>query len=156
VAAEPKPRLKKLVASLGVSDLPRSLRFYRDCLGFEVVDSYEDDAGGLQWVFLRSGVAELMLQQLSPEEQITLEPALGHSWRLFLRPADLEDVRRRLLATGLPVTEIELTAYGARECHAKDPDGYDLWLSEPESGLGEDDEDDEDDDEDDTASPPVH
>jgi catechol 2,3-dioxygenase-like lactoylglutathione lyase family enzyme len=146
VTGTPKTRLKKLVPSLGVSDLGRSLRFYGECFGFEVVDVFEDEHGAARWAFLRSGVAELMLQQLGTEEQITLEPALGHSWRLFLRPADLEDARRRLLAAGVEVTEIELTDYGARECHAKDPDGYDLWLSEPEAGLGGDDEDEDDSD----------
>lgn len=136
-------RLRQLVPSLGVSDLRRSLAFYREFFGFEPVDSVEDTHGVALWVWLRSGVAELMLQQLDSDAQITLDPALGHSWVLYLRPADLSDTRDRLKAAGVEVSEVESTAYGARECFARDPDGYSLWLSEPDSGQGPGDEDDD-------------
>lgn len=139
-------RLSKLVPSLGVSDLRRSLAFYRDFFGFSLVDSWEDGDGEVVWCWLRSGVTELMLQQLSPEQQITLEPALGQSWVLYLRPSDIDEIRDDLVAAGLEVSDIALTPYGARECFLTDPDGYELWLSVPEEGRGtdEDDEDDED------------
>lgn len=144
-----RPRLKKLVPSLGVSDLERSIAFYREFFGFETVDSYDNEDGEMVWCWLRAGVAELMLQQLDPDQQITLNPAIGQSWVLYLRPDDIEDTYQRLRRGGADVTEIEKTAYGARECFVTDPDGYELWLSEPESGHGPDDEDDEDEDDDD-------
>lgn len=144
-----RPRVRKLVPSLGVADLRRSIAFYRDFFGFSLVDAYEDDEGQPVWCWLRSGVAELMLQQLPPDEQITLEPALGQSWVVYVRPADLDEVHRELRNAGVPVTDIAETSYGARECYVTDPDGYELWLSEPEAGADPDDEDDEDDDEDD-------
>jgi len=168
-AASPN-RLKKLVPSLGVADLRRSIAFYRDFFGFTLVDAYEDEAGAPVWCWLRSGLAELMLQQLSTDQQIALEPALGQSWVLYLRPANLEETHSALRAADVEVTDIAETSYGARECFATDPDGYELWLSEPESGSGPDDEDDdldddideevEDDDDDseveDPASGPLH
>lgn len=162
-AASPN-RLKKLIPSLGVADLRRSIAFYRDFFGFTVVDAYEDDAGKPVWCWLRSGLAELMLQQLSAEQQIALEPALGQSWVLYLRPADLDEAHSALRAADVEITDITETSYGARECFATDPDGYELWLSEPESGRGPDDEDDEDDaedededfDADEGASGPLH
>lgn len=143
------PRIKKVVPSLGVSDIRRSMSFYGDFFGFEVVDSFEAESGEMAWCWLRAGVGELMLQQLDDEQQITLHPAIGQSWVLYLRPDDIEDTHRRLRAAGIEVTDIETTGYGARECFATDPDGYELWLSEPESGLGPDDEDDGDEEEDD-------
>ncbi len=136
-------RVKKLLPSLGVSDLRRSIAFYRDFFGFSLVDHFDDAAGATVWCWLRSGVAELMLQQLTPDQQITLEPALGQSWVLYIRPADIDDMRRRLVAAGVDVSEIALTGYGARECFVQDPDGYELWLSMPEAGKGADDDDDE-------------
>ena len=162
-AASPN-RLKKLIPSLGVADLRRSIAFYRDFFGFTVVDAYEDDAGKPVWCWLRSGLAELMLQQLSSEQQIALEPALGQSWVLYLRPANLDEAHSALRAADIEVTDISETTYGARECFATDPDGYELWLSEPESGHGPDDEEDEEDDADededfdadDGASGPLH
>lgn len=136
--------MQKLVPCLGVSDLRRSVGFYRELLGFEPVDSIEDAGGAPLWVWLRSGVAELMLQQLDAEAQVTLEPALGQSWTIYLRPADLHGTRARLAAAGVEVSEVQTTAYGAEECFARDPDGYELWLSVPDSGRGPDDDEDED------------
>ncbi len=144
MATEPKPRLRKLVPSLGVSDLRRSVAFYRDFFGFSMMDSWEDESGETVWCWLRSGVTELMLQQLSPDQQITLEPALGQSWVLYLRPADLDGTRDQLVEAGVEVSEISLTGYGARECFLTDPDGYELWLSVPERGRGGEDDEDED------------
>lgn len=149
-----KPRVRKLVPSLGVSDMQRSLAFYSDNFGFEVVDSFENEDGETLWCWLRAGVGELMLQQLDNDQQITLHPAIGQSWVLYLRPDDIVATHERLRTAGLEVSEIEMTAYGSRECFVTDPDGYELWLSEPEQGLGPDDEEDdegesEEDDEDD-------
>lgn len=145
-----KPRVRKLVPSLGVADLQRSLSFYTDLFGFEVADSFENEQGDTVWCWLRAGVAELMLQQLDESQQITLQPAIGQSWALYLRPDDIEGTHRKLRAAGVDVSDVEVTAYGAKECFATDPDGYELWLSEPDSGLGPDDED-EDEGEDDDA-----
>ena len=36
-----KPRVRKLVPSLGVSDLHRSIAFYRDFFGFALLDSWD-------------------------------------------------------------------------------------------------------------------
>jgi uncharacterized glyoxalase superfamily protein PhnB len=151
MADNSKPRVRKLVPSLGVSDLRRSIAFYSEFFGFSLVDSWENEAGEVVWCWLRSGVTELMLQQLSADEQITLEPALGQSWVLYLRPTDIDEMREALVVAGIDVSEIALTVYGAKECFLTDPDGYELWLSVPEQGLGDDDED-EDEDEDDGGS----
>ena len=52
--------VRGLAPLLQVFDMPASLRFYRDALGFELVSSSEpgDDA---DWVWLRHGDAHLML-----------------------------------------------------------------------------------------------
>ena len=44
----------KLIPSLGVSDIGRSLDFYRSFFGFDVVDSYDDD-GSHGLVLVASG-----------------------------------------------------------------------------------------------------
>jgi catechol 2,3-dioxygenase-like lactoylglutathione lyase family enzyme len=155
-ATTPRPRVKKLLPSLGVSDIRRSVLFYREFFGFKVVDSFENEDGELLWCWLRAGVGELMLQQLDPDQQIMLDPAIGQSWSLYMRTDDILAARARLRGAGVEVSEIEVTAYGARECFAADPDGYVLWLSEPEHGAGPDDEDDDDDDAGDVLQPPMH
>ena len=79
----------KLIPSLGVSDIERSLGFYRTFFGFEVADSYDDD-GRMAWCWLRARGAELMLQQLSADQQIRLNPAIGQSWVVYVRVDDIE------------------------------------------------------------------
>jgi uncharacterized glyoxalase superfamily protein PhnB len=72
-----------------------------------------------------------MLQQLSEEQQITLDPAVGQSWVLFLRVLDVDTTHRQMSNAGVEVEEIRATSYGTREFMAKDPDGYDLWVTMP-------------------------
>lgn len=121
----------KLIPSLGVSDIGRSLDFYRSFFGFDMVDSYDDDGGRMGWCWLRADSAELMLQQLSAEQQIRLNPAIGQSWVLYITPDDLDALHAKLRSAGFPVSEIARTSYGSREFFTPDPDGYELWVSVP-------------------------
>jgi len=120
----------KLIPSIGVSDIERSLDFYRSFFGFDIVDSY-DDEGRMAWCWLRAGAAELMLQQLAADQQIRLNPAIGQSWMVFLRVDDLDATHARLRESGYPASEIDETQYDTREFFVPDPDGYDLWISAP-------------------------
>jgi|SRR5689334_15422947 len=131
----------QLIPSLGVSDIERSMGFYQRFFGFRVIDSYEVD-GHMAWCWMRSSNANLMLQQLSAEQQIRLDPAIGQSWVLYIRPDDLSGLHAQLAEAGFPVTEITETQYGASEFFVSDPDGYELWISVP-AAHGDDDEEEE-------------
>jgi len=120
----------KLIPSLGVSDIERSLDFYRTFFGFDIADSY-DQEGRMAWCWLRTGAAELMLQQLTADQQIRLNPAIGQSWVVFVRVDDLDATHARLAEGGYPAGEIVETQYDTREFFVPDPDGYDLWISAP-------------------------
>jgi predicted enzyme related to lactoylglutathione lyase len=130
MAAAKRPIATKVVPSLGVSDIERSIEFYSTFFGFQVADSYEQD-GARVWCWLQTGRADLMLQQLAPEQQITLHPAIGQSWALYIRPDDLETVHYELGAAGFKVSDIQTSSYATREFLASDPDGYELWVSMP-------------------------
>ncbi len=145
MASGTRARVIKLIPSLGVSDIDRSVSFYREFFAFKVVDSYEAN-GRMSWCWLRSGEAELMLQQLSADQQIRLNPAIGQSWVIYIRPEDIDATRARLKQAGFPVSDPVMTSYRARECFLTDPDGYELWLSVPRAHSNGDDEDEEDDD----------
>ena len=139
----------KLIPSLGVSDMERSVGFYRRFFGFRVIDSYEEE-GRMAWCWLQVGDANLMLQQLSADQQITLNPAIGQSWCIYLRPNDLASMHAGLGKAGFPISEIVQTAYGAAEFFVSDPDGYELWVSAPAGNGEDDDEEEESGDEDDS------
>jgi uncharacterized glyoxalase superfamily protein PhnB len=148
-ARSSRPAASKLIPSLGVSDIDRSAAFYRDFFGFELQDAYEDE-GRMTWCWLTSGGADLMLQQLSADQQITLNPAIGQSWVIYIRPDDLKATHARLRKAGVTVSDVAATAYGASEFFVTDPDGYELWVSVPSAnGNGDDDEDEEEEDDED-------
>lgn len=123
----------KAVASLGVADIERSVEFYRTHFAFQVADSYDQD-DQMVWCWLQTAGADLMLQQLSEEQQITLDPAIGQSWVLFMRVQDIHAVHRQLSRAGVEVEAIRETSYDTLEFMARDPDGYDLWVSMPVEG----------------------
>ena len=120
----------KAVASLGVSDIERSVEFYRDHFDFQVADSYED-GDQMVWCWLQTAGADLMLQQLSEEQQITLDPAIGQSWVSFIRVPDIHATHRTLRRAGVEAEVVRETSYATLEFLAKDPDGHDLWISMP-------------------------
>ena len=125
--------LQSLIPSLGVSDIQRSLVFYRDCFGFSIVDSHESD-GELVWCRLRSGGAELMLQQLTTD-QLERALSLGYRrWVIYVRPENIKQVHGSLADAGHDVSEIKSTRYGSEECYVIDPDGYEIWISGPVEG----------------------
>ncbi len=144
MASSAKLGTNTLIPSLGVSDIHRSVSFYREFFGFEVEDSYEAE-GRMTWCWLKAGDAELMLQQLSADQQIRLNPAIGQSWVMYIRPDDIDTTHARLKQAGLPLSDLVTTSYGARECFLSDPDGYELWLSVPRAYGNGDDEEEEDD-----------
>jgi hypothetical protein len=90
-----------------------------------------------------------MLQQLSGDQQITLNPAIGQSWCIYIRPDDLPGLHARLTKAGFPVSEIARTSYGASEFFLSDPDGYELWISVPAVNGEDEDEDEDEEDEND-------
>ena len=120
--------LTGLTPLIQVFDMPESLRFYRDLLGFEVVQSSGplDDCG---WVWLRSGGAELMLNTAYDEGERPAEPdpqrRFGHDdTGLFIGARDVEAVYARLKAAGLEVEPPRVAPYGMKQVYVKDPDGF--------------------------------
>src|SRR5262245_46187720 len=101
--ARARPSATQLIPSLGVLDIARAMAFYRQFFGFEVEDSYEQE-GSVKWCWLKARGADLMLQQLSEDQQITLHPAIGQSWVVYIRVDDLAAVHEALKKAGLAVS----------------------------------------------------
>lgn len=127
--AATKPR--KVIPSLGVADIERAVGFYRTFFGFDVLDSYEQE-GRMVWCWLSNGGADLMLQQLTADQQIRLNPAIGQSWCIYVQVDDLESIHARLRDCEFPVGAIAPTPYGSREFFVEDLHGYQLWISAPD------------------------
>jgi catechol 2,3-dioxygenase-like lactoylglutathione lyase family enzyme len=122
---------------LQVFDMPASLAFYRDLLGFEVVQSSsrEDDC---DWCLLRQGGAELLLNtQYEGHHRPPVRDSartLGHSdVSLYFACEDLDALYERLRAREIDVGRPIVRDYGMRQLSFQDPDGYILcyqWKAE--------------------------
>jgi glyoxylase I family protein len=135
--------VRGLCPLLQVFDMPRSLHFYRDILGFsEVEKSGRGDRVG--WAWLRHGNAELMLNTAYEDGQRPSEPdparnAVHGDTILFLGCQDLDGAYSYLLARGVKAEPPTVRPYGMTQVNAIDPDGYGLcfqWPTEPTGAAG--------------------
>jgi uncharacterized glyoxalase superfamily protein PhnB len=118
--------LRELWPLLTVEDISRSLAFYRDKLGFEVVA--EAQAGGkTYWYRLVRQGCSLMLQQA---EQAEDGPAAGRGRgvTLYMLCDDVDALHAELAAGGLVLQPPKDAYYGMRQLFVPEPDGYALCV----------------------------
>ncbi len=117
---------------LQVYDMPTSLAFYRDLLGFEIVDTAP--AGPVtHWAMLRNGPVYLMLNtkyEFDYERPLEQDRTSGRDdFILYLMCDDADAAYSELQARGWPDIEEPSTApYGVRQLQVRDPDGFRLCL----------------------------
>jgi glyoxylase I family protein len=120
-----------------VFDMPTSLAFYRDKLGFSVAAQSQTDSGDdCDWVLLRLNDAELMLNTAYEKEHRPAEPdpariAAHEDTALYFGCRDVEGAYAHLLARGVDAKPPEVAAYGMKQLYLKDPDGYVICFQWP-------------------------
>jgi glyoxylase I family protein len=115
--------------------LPRSLRFYRDILGFEVVRQ-TPPGNSPDWAWLRHGQAEIMLNTMyeTPNRPPQTEPArmAAHRDTAFYPGApDVDAMYAYLRDQGIEAEAPVTQSYGMRQTYLRDPDGYTLCFQWP-------------------------
>jgi catechol 2,3-dioxygenase-like lactoylglutathione lyase family enzyme len=126
---------------LQVFDMPRSLAFYRDGLGFELVESAppQDQVTGddFGWVWIRLGGANLMLNTLhDPDAERPLVPdesrvAAHDDTMLFVGCPDVDGAYEHLRARGIAADPPTIAPYGMKQLSVKDPDGFTVCFQWP-------------------------
>lgn len=124
--------LKKLTPNLVVSDVERSIRFYRDVLGF-TVSATVPDAAPYVFASVQSGSVEIFLN--APEPAIAEYPAfkdrpLGGTLTLFIEVAGIQQAHDALKDRLKVVMPLEHKWYGVTEFAFEDPDGYLITFAE--------------------------
>ncbi len=126
----------RMVPELLVSALPRSLAFWRDLCGFEIVYQREEEG----FVFLDLEGAQFMLEEVRGDDNwITgpLEAPRGRGINFEIKVASIEALLLRLEAAGWPLyrtrqerwyrsNDVEI---GVHQFLVQDPDGYLLRFS---------------------------
>jgi catechol 2,3-dioxygenase-like lactoylglutathione lyase family enzyme len=124
--------LKKLTPNLIVSDVLRSLEFYRDVLGFTVPVTVPE-AEPFVFAIVQSGPVEIFLN--APEPAIAEYPAfkdrpIGGTLTLFIEVANIALAHATLQDKVNIVMPLEHKWYGSTEFAFEDPDGYLITFAE--------------------------
>jgi len=124
---------------LQVYDMPTSVRFYRDVLGFEVFSASkprsEDDS---DWVWLKLNGTELMLNTRYESGSRPTAPdpaavAAHDDTCLYIGCQDVDEAYRHLHEKGLDIKEPKVAWYGMKQLYLEDPDGFRIcfqWSTE--------------------------
>ena len=127
-----------------VYDVPTAVAFYRDILGFEIVNiskpfsEAKDDFG---WCLMRSGLVELMLNNayennIRPTEADASHLAAHRDTAIYFGCRDVDGAYTYLHSLGITAREPKVSYYGMKQLYVNDPDGYTLcfqWPAAPES-----------------------
>lgn len=124
-----------LVPLIEVFDMPRSLAFYRDTLGFAMVGQ-SSPGDYCNWAWLRSGTAEVMLNTAydpgtRPPEPDPARQAAHRDTCLFIGCPDTDAAYRHLVERGVEVKPPTVAPYGMKQLWFRDPDGYGICLQWP-------------------------
>jgi catechol 2,3-dioxygenase-like lactoylglutathione lyase family enzyme len=128
--------VRSVSALLQVFDMPASVRFYRDVLGFEIVETSPREGDQFDWGLLRLNEAYLMLntayeQEFRPPQPETARVAAHEDTGLFFQCPDVDAAYRHLIEHGVNVDEPKVAPYGMKQLYVRDPDGYVLCFQYP-------------------------
>lgn len=122
-----------------VFDMSRSLTFYRDLLGFEVVSASPEvntaEGRFSHWMWLRSGAVEIMLNtkydsnERPPQADAGIAVHHGDT-AFYIGCDDVEIVHDQLTSRGLKAPRPTMAPYGLKLFAVKDPDGYEIVFQE--------------------------
>lgn len=122
--------IRNLVPLLEVFDLPASIAFYRDVLGFKLISG--DDSW---WAMLELGGATLMLNTAYERDERPPKPdparVKGHADTSLYFSSDPDEIYAHLRSIGLNVKEPSVTSYGMKQVSIRDPDGFQLFFTRP-------------------------
>ncbi|MBV9759311.1 MAG: VOC family protein [Acidobacteriaceae bacterium] len=131
--------VRGLAPLVEVYDMPTSVRFYRDVLGFEIVNTSPNLGGEdrFHWAWLRLGDADLMLNSAYEfEEERPAEPdrarfAAHKDICFFFSCPQVDAAYEELRNKGVQVSKPSVAPYGMKQLSLSDPDGYGLCFQWP-------------------------
>lgn len=126
---ESEANVQEAVPFFGVSDMPTSLKFYVDGLGFEIALKWTPD-GSIRWCRLQLGGAGLMLQDFRGDDGTLKRPEgkFGVGVNICFQCKDALAIYRQALAGGLQPRE-PFVGNGLWVTGLTDPDGYRIEFS---------------------------
>jgi catechol 2,3-dioxygenase-like lactoylglutathione lyase family enzyme len=137
--------VRGLCPLLQVYDMPASVRFYRDTLGFELAATSPNLGGEdkFHWCLLRLRGSELMLNtayEFDDRRPVRPDPARVAAHQdtcIYFGAADVDAVYEELRAKGLQPDPPKVAPYGMKQLYLRDLDGYMLSFQRSEATVGQ-------------------
>lgn len=108
-----------------VKDVERAARFYRDLLGFKLIEDFRYE-GTLVYSRMRApgGDGTIALHQAGPDVSVSSDAV-----RLYFEIRDLDDFCHTLQQKGFYITKMpRMMPWGWRHAYLNDPDGHEISL----------------------------
>jgi len=112
-------------AMIYVKDVERGLRFYRDLLGFKLIEDFRYE-GTPVYARMRApgGDGTIALHQAGPGSSVSSDGV-----RLYFEVRDLDDFCRKLQQKGFYITQLpRMMPWGWRHAYLNDPEGHEISL----------------------------
>jgi catechol 2,3-dioxygenase-like lactoylglutathione lyase family enzyme len=112
-------------AMVYVKDVERGLSFYRDLLGFKLIEDFRYEKKPV-YARLRApgGDGTIALHQAAAEASV-----LSDGVRLYFEVRELDDFCRKLQQKGFYITQLpRMMPWGWRHAYLNDPDGHEISL----------------------------
>jgi catechol 2,3-dioxygenase-like lactoylglutathione lyase family enzyme len=112
-------------AMIYVKDVERGLRFYRDMMGFKLIEDFRYE-GTPVYARLRApgGDGTIALHQAGPGVSVASDGV-----RLYFEVGELDDFCRKLQQKGFYITQLpRMMPWGWRHAYLNDPDGHEISL----------------------------
>ena len=123
---------KSCIANLGVEDVDKTIEFYREKLGFQIVMTVPEEGASL-WGMVKRDDVTIMFQRLDSmkeEYKDIIVDKLDSAITFYIDVEDIQNLYDEII-TNVPVyVDIHDTFYGAREFAIKDINGYRLVFAE--------------------------
>ena len=118
------------VPLIQVFDMPTSVAFYRDILGFEVI-AQSEPGDNFDWGMLKRDRMILMLNTAYEKDNRPAMPdparlAAHDDTALYFDCPDPDAAYAHLCANGVSAKPSIVTGYGMKQVYSSDPDGYTL------------------------------
>lgn len=112
-------------AMIYAKDVARALTFYRDLLGFKLIEDFRYD-GRAVYARLRApgGDGTIAIHQAGPGASMASDGV-----RLYFEVRDLDDFCHKLIKKGFFITQLpRMMEWGWRHAYLNDPDGHEISL----------------------------
>lgn len=124
--------LKSLSPNIMTDDVNKSVDFYTDILGYELVMSVPEE-GVFNWAMLMHGDMSIMFQKkenLLEEYPQLSQKSVGGALTFFIEVDNIDDIYKKLKNKVDVIKEPSITFYGMKEFAIKDCNGHILTFAQ--------------------------